>query len=162
MEVRVRTVLLMSPDVVYSRQFKKFLEEAEKECGQRFALEHKEEFSLGMERLAKPGIDMVILDLSFPAFFGLEPLSRLYAKVRNIPIIVLLDKDKSSFIEGALYNGAVECLLKNELNFDLVVHSIDFGFRQFQLYTQLIHAKEKIEIKEAQFREVKVKLTMEG
>ncbi|MDI6758159.1 MAG: ATP-binding protein [Candidatus Omnitrophota bacterium] len=147
-------VLVIESDLGFTRQLKELFIEAEKEHGQRFDLEYVEELYLGLERLAKGGIDIILLDLSLPDSVGLEALSRIYAHAKNVTIVALLDKDKNGLTEGALLNGATDCLLKDELNSNLLVHSINLSLKQHRLYLLLIQAKKEIEIGEAQFREV--------
>lgn len=154
MEEKPIKVLVIEPDPAYTHELKKLFSVAEKEHKQRFELEYIEGLSLGLERLAKGGIDILLLDLSLPECPGLEALSQVYAKARNTAIVVLLDKDKSNLAGGALYNGAMDYLLKDELDSKLLIHSLSLSFKQHHLLLLLIQAKEKIEISEAQFRSV--------
>ncbi len=153
-EEKLIKVLVIEPDPAYSHEIKKLFSEAETEHKQRFDLEYIEELSLGLERLSKEGIDILLLDLSFPECPGLEALSRAYSKAKNTAIIVLLDKDKSSLAGGVLYNGAIDYLLKDELDSKVLVHSLNLSLKQHQLFSLLTQAKEKIEISEVQFRSV--------
>ncbi len=155
MEEKPLKVLVIEPDLGFTRQLKKLFAEAEKKHKQRFDLEYIEELSLGLERLAKGGIDIILLDLSSHEGTGLEALSRVYAKAKNTAIVVLIDKDKSGLAGGALYNGAMDCLLKDELDSKLLTHSLNLSLKQHQLYLLLTQAKEKIEIKEVQLEEMK-------
>lgn len=154
MEEKTLKVLVIEPDLGFTRQLKKLFAEAGKKHKQRFDLEYIEGFSLGLERLSRGGIDIILLDLFFPECPGLEALSRVYAKAKNTTVVVLLDKDKRGLAGGALYNGAMDCLLKDELDSKFLVHSLNFSLKQHQLYLLLTQAKEKIEVKEAQFREL--------
>lgn len=154
MEEKSLKVLVIEPDLGFTLKLKELFSVVEKKDKQRFDLEYIEGLSLGFERLSKGGIDILLLDLSLPECPGLEALSRAYAKAKNTVIVVLLDKDKSGLAGGALYNGAMDCLLKDGLDSKLLVHSLNLSLKQHQLYLLLIQTKEKVEISEAQFREL--------
>src|ERR1044071_1002895 len=58
-----------------------------------FELEWVERFADGLQRVAKGGIDLVLLDLSLPDSHGPETFSKFHQQAPHVPIIVLSGLD---------------------------------------------------------------------
>src|SRR5579864_4266651 len=56
--------------------------------GDFFQLERAERLAVGLRRLERDGIGVVLLDLSLPDSRGLATFSQMHAHAPNIPIIV--------------------------------------------------------------------------
>ena len=54
-----------------------------------FNIERAERLKAGLDRLEEQGIDVVILDLGLPDSKGLNTLAKLYARIPEVPIIVM-------------------------------------------------------------------------
>jgi two-component system, response regulator YesN len=71
---------------------------------------------------ARPEIDIVLLDLSMPVMDGLEVLRRLRAEPppRALAVIVLSAHDDYHLVRDAFKLGAIDYLLKSELDADIL------------------------------------------
>ncbi len=67
---------------------------------------------------ARPEIDIVLLDLSMPVMDGLEVLRRLRGRPPGLAVIVLSAHDDYHLVREAFQLGAVDYLLKRELDAD--------------------------------------------
>jgi PAS domain S-box-containing protein len=95
-----------------------------------FTLEYADRLSLGIERLTRGGIDVLLLDQSVPDGRGLQALTQVRAQVGGIPIIILSPLDNEKDKIEALKKGAQECLVKGKLNRDLLARSIYHAIAQ--------------------------------
>src|SRR5262245_24910122 len=69
-------------------------------------LESVRRFTPALDRLAEPGIDVVLLDLSLPDSFGLDTLVKAQAKAPDVPIVVLTNLDDEERGVEAVQSGA--------------------------------------------------------
>ena len=83
----------------------------------KIELEHIERLSPGLERLARGGIDMLLLDLSLPDSHGLETLIEAHAHSPGVPIIIMTGLDDEARAVEALNNGAQDSLLPGPVSF---------------------------------------------
>ncbi len=95
-----------------------------------FTLEYADRLSVGIERLTRGGIDILLLDQSVPDGRGLQALTQVRAQVGGIPIIILSPLDNEKDKIEALKKGAQECLVKGKLNRDLLARSIYHAIAQ--------------------------------
>jgi signal transduction histidine kinase/PAS domain-containing protein len=95
-----------------------------------FTLEYADRLSVGIERLTRGGIDVLLLDQSVPDGHGLQALTQVRAQVGGIPIIILSPLDNEKDKIEALKKGAQECLVKGKLNRDLLARSIYHAIAQ--------------------------------
>ena len=80
------TVLLIEDNPGDARLIQEFLSEAGSDI---FRLEHVDRLSLGLERLARGDIGVILLDLSLPDSQGLEGLLKILTKAPDVPVVVL-------------------------------------------------------------------------
>ncbi len=92
-----------------------------------FDLEWKEKLSIGLERLAKKGIDVVLLDLNLPDSKGFNTFTKTLAQAPEIPIIVLTGLDDETLAIRAVRTGAQDYLIKKHVNSSLVVRTIRYS-----------------------------------
>ncbi|MCA9790376.1 MAG: response regulator [Candidatus Eremiobacteraeota bacterium] len=76
-------------------------------------VEEVNRLSEATRRLKKPGIDVVLLDLSLPDATGLGGVSTLRAQFPSIPIVVLTGFDDERMAIAALREGAEDYLVKD-------------------------------------------------
>ena len=95
-----------------------------------FTLEYADRLSVGIERLARGGIDVLLLDQSVPDGRGLQALTQVRAQVGGIPVIILSPLDNEKDKIEALKRGAQEYLVKGKLNRDLLARSIYHAIAQ--------------------------------
>ncbi len=105
-----------------------FIEEILKEAKDfSFDVEWKERLSIGLERLAKKGVDIVLLDLNLPDSKGFNTFTRTLAQAPEIPIIVLTGLDDETLAIRAVRTGAQDYLIKKHVNSSLLVRTIRYA-----------------------------------
>src|SRR5688572_21584422 len=79
-------------------------------------LEITDNLTAGLARVAKGGIDLVLLDLSLPECRGIETLRRFVGAEPDIPVIVLTALNDESIALEALGQGAQDYWVKGQVN----------------------------------------------
>ncbi len=92
-----------------------------------FDVEWKETLSIGLERLAKKGIDVVLLDLNLPDSKGFSTFTKTLAQAPEIPIIILTGLDDETLAIRAVRTGAQDYLIKKHVTSDLLVRTIRYA-----------------------------------
>jgi len=104
-------VLLIEDDPLQARLIRETLSEAE---GARICCEWADCLSRGIERLARGGIDLLLLDLTLPDSWGLNTIAEVRRRVPEIPILILTGRSDDSFLAEARRMGAHGYLLKDD------------------------------------------------
>lgn len=81
----------------------------------KFVVEHRERLDLGLERLSKGGIDVILLDLGLPDSDGIPTLLRVHACSPQTPVVVLTALGDATTSLEAVRKGAEEYLTKGEV-----------------------------------------------
>lgn len=81
----------------------------------KFVVEHRERLDLGLERLSKGGIDVILLDLNLPDSDGVLTLLRVHVSSPETPIVVLTALGNARTSLEAVTKGAEEYLTKGEV-----------------------------------------------
>lgn len=93
-----------------------------------FDLEWKDRLSTGIEKLAKGGVDIVLLDLMLPdSPRGIDTFTRVQAAAPEIPVVVLTGLDDETFAITAVRRGAQDYLVKGKVNSELLAHTIRYA-----------------------------------
>ncbi len=90
-----------------------------------------------LERLTKPGIDVVLLDLSLPDSSGIESFYRVHSLSENMPIVVLSALDDQQVALEALHNGAQDYLIKGRVSDDSIVRCLRYAIERNRVETAL-------------------------
>ena len=92
--------------------------------GGTFELECVARLDAGLERLARSGMDLVLLDLSLPDSQGLETFTRVHKQAPQIPIIVMTGLDDENIALNAVQLGVQDYLVKGRVDSLFLVRSI--------------------------------------
>src|SRR5574341_111678 len=92
-----------------------------------FDVEWKDRLSIGLERLAKKGVDVVLLDLNLPDSKGFNTFTKTLAQAPEIPIIILTGLDDETLAIRAVRTGAQDYLIKKHVNSSLLVRTIRYA-----------------------------------
>ena len=92
-----------------------------------FDVEWKERLSIGLERLAKKGVDVVLLDLNLPDSKGFNTFTKTLAQAPEIPIIILTGLDDETLAIRAVRTGAQDYLIKKHVDSSLLVRTIRYA-----------------------------------
>jgi serine phosphatase RsbU (regulator of sigma subunit) len=123
------TVLLIEDNRGDARLIQEYLSEVE---GLSFRLEVAERFATGLERLARGGIDIVLLDLSLPDSRGLETFVRLHAEAPAVPVVVLTGFNDEILAVKAVQEGAEDYLVKGYVTSNLLARSLRYAIERFR------------------------------
>lgn len=91
----------------------------------------------GLARLARGGIDMVLLDLSLPDSRGLETFEQIQAMAPEVPIIVMSSHSDEELAVTAVRNGAQDSLMKGQVTPESLARSIQYGLERHRLVASL-------------------------
>ena len=92
--------------------------------GGEFELEHAYTFEGGMKLMTQGKVDAVLLDLSLPIFYGLDPLSRMHRSRHRIPIFVLSGYNDPELAAEAIRVGAEGYIVKDRLDGHALVEGV--------------------------------------
>jgi signal transduction histidine kinase len=109
----------------------------------RFDLECADRLQAGLERLAKGGTDVLLLDLFLPDSLGLETVHKVHARASDVPIVVLTGLDDEALAIRAVREGAQDYLIKGQADSNLLVRSIRYAIERHRLLTELERARRK-------------------
>jgi diguanylate cyclase (GGDEF)-like protein/PAS domain S-box-containing protein len=105
-----------------------------------FDLEWVRQLSVGLDRLKKKGIAVVLLELSLPDSEGIETFDKLYAAAPDIPILILSRNGHESLAVQAVERGAHDYLPPDHLDsYSLpraLRNAIDRGVAEDALYVE--------------------------
>jgi DNA-binding NarL/FixJ family response regulator len=79
-----------------------------------FKLEWSDSLKLAVDRLSRPGIDVVLLDLGMPESTGYKTHVTIRLAVGTMPIVVLTSDDSSTSRQTARNMGAANYLIKKK------------------------------------------------
>ena len=100
--------------------------------GANFDLKHADRLQAGLEHLDGNRVDVVLSDLGLPDSQGLETLSRIYAQVPEVPIVVLTGLDDEMLGVQAVNKGAQDYLIKGQVDANLLVRTIHYAIERKQ------------------------------
>lgn len=118
-----------------------------KEKNIQFELECVDRLSIGLKRLAKGGIDVVLLDLCLPENKGLSIFGKVHNQAPQVAIVVQTVLADESTAVKALQKGAQDYLIKDFLNSDLLVRSLRYSIEHK-------YEEEVLRESEKKFREI--------
>jgi DNA-binding response OmpR family regulator len=114
--VDVTTVLLVEKDAAFARLVAGVLREAG-----GFKVEHVSRLSRALTRLARPGVDLVLVDPALPDSGGATTVRILRRAMTTIPLIVVSSADDVAVALEAVRAGADEYVVKNTFSVESVV-----------------------------------------
>jgi len=110
--------------------------------GVRFTLEYADHLAIGLDRLRRPGIDVVLLDLSLPDSQGIDTILRLHQEAPGVPIVALSGNEDERVVEGAVRNGAEDFLVKGTFSTDLLARAIGYAIDRRKAREELALARD--------------------
>jgi len=114
--------------------------------GTQFSLESTDRLTEGLERLARGGIDVVLLDLSLPDSSGLDTIDRVNARVPGMPVVVLTVHEDEALAIQAVRLGAQDYLVKNQVNPSLLARAVRYAIERKQAEKALAAEKERLSV----------------
>ncbi|HHT9134102.1 MAG TPA: EAL domain-containing response regulator [Candidatus Avalokitesvara rifleensis] len=105
--------------------------------GFSFHMECVDCLSTGLERLAKRGIDLVLLDLSLPDSQIPDTFAKVKAQTQEIPIVVLSGHADEEWAVMSIKDGAQDYLVKGQVDSKPLVRSIRYAIERHNLQARL-------------------------
>jgi len=105
------SVLIIEDNPGDARLIEEMLKEAKRE---RFYFIHNTNLSGGLEELLSNKVDIILLDLNLPDCTGLDTISIIHEKVKNIPIIILTGRVDEELAIESLKLGMQDYLVKGK------------------------------------------------
>ena len=106
----------------------RFIQELLKESSSvYFNLTIQETLSEGLEVFLKNKFDIILLDLNLPDSFGLNTVSIIHEKIKDIPIIVLTGRVDEELALKSLKFGIQDYLVKGKIDSVLLERSISYA-----------------------------------
>lgn len=84
----------------------------------------------GVERLAKGGIDLLLLDLDLPDSQGLDTFIKAHTQATEVPIVVLTGFDDEKLGLNAVQKGAQDYLVKGKIDGNQLVHAVRYAIER--------------------------------
>ena len=122
-----RRVLLIEDNPGDARLMREYLNDP---AGASFVLDHVSTLADGLERLARGGIDLVLLDLSLPDSPMPETFRRAHSAAPEVPIIVMSGLDDERFAMQTVQEGAQDYLVKGQVEPRLLVHAMRYAIER--------------------------------
>jgi Flp pilus assembly CpaE family ATPase len=119
------TVLLIEDTAEYAELVRRWLPGPEHEI--RFVLEWTDSLMEGLHRLAKGGVDVILLDLGLPDSVGPDTFTTANLHASGVPIIVLSGSDTESLALNMIQHGAQDYLIKSACNSELLVKALQYA-----------------------------------
>ena len=132
-------VLLVEDNLGDARLLRHFLIEGAAEA---FELEHVELLSAALDRLAKGGIVLVLLDLTLPDSMGLETFAAVQRAAPQTPIIVLSGRDDESLAIKTVHAGAQDYLVKGQVDSRLLIRAMRYALERKRAEEALAHERD--------------------
>lgn len=131
---RPTTVLLVEDNPGDARLIREMLSEAGRSG---FQLAEASRLDEACARLARGGIEVILLDLSLPDVQGLETVRKVVACAPAIPVVVLTGLDDEATALQALHAGAQDYLTKGRVDAAQLSRTIRYAQERKRLETSL-------------------------
>jgi len=132
------TVLLVEDNLGDARLLRHLLIEG----AESFEIEHVEMLAAALDRLARGGVSVVLLDLSLPDSMGLETFSAVQRAAPEAPIIVLSGRDDESLAMKTVHAGAQDYLVKGQFDSRLLVRAMRYALERKRAEEALAHERD--------------------
>ena len=141
-DTRQLAVLLVEDFAIHATMIRDQLHEA---AGDTVRIEHVARLSDALQRLARGGIDILLLDLGLPDSSIESTLPKVMAAGYDLPVIVLTLLNDLELAVDAVRQGAQDYLLKSDINGDLLLRAIRSAIERKNMQRELAAYAAKLE-----------------
>lgn len=127
-------LLLIEDELDFARALQ---ERLSKGIEQPFCVDWADRLETGLERLAKDGADLILLDLTLPDSHGLDTFIRTRLHAPETPVVVLTASDEDAMALEAVRNGAQDFLIKGQGDAKFLVRTIRYAIERHRLQVTL-------------------------
>jgi DNA-binding NarL/FixJ family response regulator len=114
-------ILLVEDNPGDARLLQEMLKEAD---ATHLELSFAESLSDALQIIGEKHFDIILLDLALPDSLGIETFKKVHAQAPDVPVVVLSGFDDETFAVKAVKAGAKGYLSKNNIDIDLLEHTI--------------------------------------
>lgn len=140
-ELRPLTVLLVEDNTGDARHIADLLGPSAGE----FRLEHVDRLALGLERLGRGGVDVVLLDLGLPDSPGSATLAALRSAASVVPVVILTALGDEALATRMVRAGAQDHLAKAEVDGHLLRRAIRYAVERHGANVEIRRLNETLE-----------------
>jgi DNA-binding NarL/FixJ family response regulator len=119
---------------------------------------HVDRLDQAREWLDNNVADAVLLDLGLPDASGLEGLTELSPEHRRISVVIVSGNDDEQLRKEAVERGAVDFVVKHQLDAERLARSVRSALEQSRLVTELDRAHRRARLAQAELAELVVAL----
>jgi len=107
--------------------------------GTPFDVENVSRLSDGLTRIAKGGIDAVLLDLGLPDSVGLDTFKKIQDHAPEVPIVMLTGLDDTELALEGMRMGAQDYLVKGSADGDLLARTLRYAIERKAAEARIEH-----------------------
>ena len=111
----------------------------------KFNVESAKTVTEALEKLAKNGFEIILLDLNLPDSRGTETVQKIFGVAPSVPIVVLTGLDDEEAGLEAVRSGAEDYLVKGDRLEVTLVRTIRYAIERKKAQISLIEAKQELE-----------------
>ncbi|MBE3089651.1 MAG: MEDS domain-containing protein [Actinobacteria bacterium] len=134
------TILIIEGNPADARLIKETLAEGNSGA---FDLKYADRLLDGLKKISEEDFDIVLLDLSLPDSTGLEIITSISEKNKDIPLIILTGIDNLDVATGALDIGAQDYLVKGQFDGASLSRSIRYAIERKKIEVELKKSESK-------------------
>jgi Flp pilus assembly CpaE family ATPase len=121
-EVNTLTILLIEDSPQYAQLVQHWLAHVPGSAG--FVLHWTDSLADGMNRLARGGVDVILLDLGLPDCSGMDTFKQTRAQAPRTPIVILSSADSEALALQMIQDGAEDYLVKSTCDADTLARAV--------------------------------------
>jgi Flp pilus assembly CpaE family ATPase len=121
---KILTVLLVEDSPEFAELVERWLSP---KSDIEFVLNWTDSLMAGLNRLAKGGVDAILLDLGLPDSHGRETFTTATMHAPGVPIIILSGGDTESLALQMVQQGAQDYIVKSACNSDILVKALQYA-----------------------------------
>ncbi len=101
------------------------------------SVETEDRLAGAIQRLARGGVDVVVLDLGLPDSRGLESFERLHREAPSVPLVILSGLEDQAIAVEAVRRGAQDFLVKGRFNGGVLSRTLRYAIERHRLQSQI-------------------------
>jgi two-component system, cell cycle response regulator len=101
------------------------------------AVETEDRLAGAIQRLARGGVDVVVLDLSLPDSKGLDSFERIRREAPGVPLVILSGLEDQAIAVEAVRRGAQDFLVKGRFNGGVLSRTLRYAIERHRLQSQI-------------------------
>jgi two-component system cell cycle response regulator len=102
------------------------------------AVETEDRLAGAIQRLARGGVDVIVLDLSLPDSKGLDSFERIRREAPGVPLVILSGLEDQAIAVEAVRRGAQDFLVKGRFNGGVLSRTLRYAIERHRLQSQIL------------------------